>query len=893
MSKKLGAVVALVVVAAGVWFAFFRKHHKDPVKTPDKATQYQAPVRSGTQPPAPRAFDVYAEETDGPLQLEGEVVDADNEPVGGAEVWINTTPPRMAKTETDGGFKFEKLISRPYRLTARQGNRVAGPVIYRLSEKSDPAILTLVAGANVVVSVHDEAKKPIADAEVEADEEHGVNGKTDKDGNVTLSPVTPGWVGVHAMAAGYAPNAGFTAVGAANATGKIEITLHAGVNVSGHVVDEQHNPVAKAMVSTQGVWNLGSSVTPVETDDKGAFTLVLAAGTHTLVAMDKVHALSKSTPFVVSDKPIDGLEVVMKAGGVIAGRVVDTAKNPVPFATVRTSGKGTDLWSIPRRTVTADKDGTFEIKGLSRAKLDVRAESDDAASKMVTADLTTAGDKKDLELVLDVKGVIAGVVVDDKGQLVPEVHVNATADVWGGASEENIALAGFSNATTDGAGHFAIHGLPEGAYKLHASRTQESQRFDLEGTSTKTGDTNVRLVLAAPGSIKGVIAKADGAPPATASVRLGWRPGVPTQNGKFEMDSLEPGKYDLTIHGLEFADIVKRDVVVKAGETTDLGTIAVAVGRSLTGRVTDASGNPVMGARVKAGRMLMSFQGAEDQAATFEDASGTRSAYTDQDGKFVLVGISPAETNAMAEHPDKGRSNAVEVPAGADDPPPIALQLKGFGTITGKVTVQGQPATGISITDSPKSGGAQLQIAQADDTGAFTLGKASEGTHVVSAMQQGGLGTSFKTTSTTVNVVAGQTVTVNLDIKVGEVELDVGVQPASGATVNAAQIFLFHGSVTMATAKDVQAAFLGGNAAGMKFWFGTAPAAFDSLVPGDYSACSIPLTGNMQDATFMQRVMENANLLKVYCTAVKVAAAPAKQTLVVTLPAMTPLPPPH
>ncbi|MFT3697126.1 MAG: carboxypeptidase-like regulatory domain-containing protein [Kofleriaceae bacterium] len=777
-------------------------------------------------------------------------------------------------------------------MTAREGKRVAGPIVYRLSAKSDPAILTLVAGASIVVSVKDEKKQPIADAEVQADEEAGASGKTDKDGNVTISPVTPGWVGVQAKAPGYAANSGFTAVGASNAVGKIEITLHPGVNVSGHVVDEQHNPIAKASVSTQGIWNLGSSVTPTETDDKGAFTLVLASGTHTLVATDKVHALSKSTPFVVSDKPIDNIEVVMKAGGLVAGRVVDTNKNPVPFATVRTSGKGTDLWSTPRRTTTADKDGRFEIKGLSRIKLDVRAESDEAASKMTLADLTTAGEKKDLELVLDVKGLISGVVVDDKGQLVPEVHVNAFPDVWGGASEENIALAGFTNATTDGAGHFAIHGLPDGSYKLRASRTQEGARFDLEGTTAKTGDTSVRLVLAAPGGIKGAVAKSDGSPPMTASVRVGWRPGVPTQQGKFEMDNLEPGKYDVTVHGMEFADIIKRDVVVKAGETTDLGQIVVATGRTLTGRVIDASGNPVTGARVKAGRMLMSFQGAEDQASTFEDASGTRSAYTDGDGKFTLVGISPAELNAMAEHPDKGRSSAVEVPAGADDPPPIQLQLKGFGTITGKVTIEGQPATGISVTDTPKAGGAQILIAQADDTGAFTIGKASEGPHTVSAVQQGGFGTSFKSTSTTVNVVAGQTVNVTLDIKVGNVELDVAIAPASGATVNAAQVFLFHDQQSIATAKDVQTAFIGGKGVGMKFWTGGAPIAFDSLMPGEYSACSIPITGNMQDATFMQRLQENSNILKVYCTPATVAPSPAKQTVSQQLPTMTPLPPP-
>ncbi|MEO8846534.1 MAG: carboxypeptidase regulatory-like domain-containing protein, partial [Kofleriaceae bacterium] len=331
-------------------------------------------------------------------------------------------------------------------------------------------------------------------------------------------------------------------------------------------------------------------------------------------------------------------------------------------------------------------------------------------------------------------------------------------------------------------------------------------------------------------------------------------------------------------------------VKVEVGKTTDLGAITVPHGRTLTGKVIDATGTPVAGAKIKAGNMLYQFQGAEDQMSTFEDAAGTRSAYSDQEGAFTLIGISKQATNVMAES-DKGRSNAIEVPGGEDDPAPIALQLKGFGTITGKVTLKGQPAPGIAVTDTPKAGGAQIQIAQADDAGAFTITKVAEGPHVLSAMQQGGMGASFKTSSTTVQITAGQTTTVTLDIPVGTITLDVDIKPAAGATVNAAQVFLFHGTVALTNAKDIQGAFLGGTAAGMKFWFGTT-AEFTELVPGDYSACSLPITGNMSDTTFLQRIQENLAVLKVYCQQLKILTSPDKQSLTQTLPSMATLPPP-
>ena len=46
----------------------------------------------------------------------------------------------------------------------------------------------------------------------------------------------------------------------------------------------------------------------------------------------------------------------------------------------------------------------------------------------------------------------------------------------------------------------------------------------------------------------------------------------------------------------------------------------------------------------------------------------------------------------------------------------------------------------------------------------------------------------------------------------------------------------------------------------MKFWFGEGkpPAEFDELVAGDYSVCTIPITGDLSDSTFQQRLQAHA-----------------------------------
>ena len=196
MSKKLGGVVALAIIAAAVWLVFFRHRDAAPVahQPPSKSTQFKIGSNAPTIPTVEADLD-----REGPLRLEGQVVDADGQGVGGADVWLGTVPPRQAKTEGDGSFSFDKLVGRAYRLTARSGNNVGGPIEYRLTEKSDPAILTLTAGAALVVTVRGDDKKPIANAEIKSEDERDV-ATTGPDGTAKLQPINPGWVSVRATA---------------------------------------------------------------------------------------------------------------------------------------------------------------------------------------------------------------------------------------------------------------------------------------------------------------------------------------------------------------------------------------------------------------------------------------------------------------------------------------------------------------------------------------------------------------------------------------------------------------------------------------------------------------------------------------------------------------------
>ncbi|MFN0247961.1 MAG: carboxypeptidase regulatory-like domain-containing protein [Kofleriaceae bacterium] len=907
MDKRLlGGIAALLVVLLGVWFFAIRDRGEPAVKKEDKPDPRSAEVvlpkdtKPATQPAAPTGvapkWSLDAD-PEGPLVLEGQVQGPDGSGVGGATVWLGSVPPRKTTTESDGTFSFDKLVGRTYALTASAADLVGGPVSYKLTEKSDPVVIRIGAGAAVIVTVTDDEGKPLGGATVKVGEEKSET--TDDKGVVTVKPVRPGWIGAVASKDGYADEVGFTTVGAAGATGTIAIKLRKGYYVSGHVVDDRAKPVAKVRVTAHdGMWDFGTDDSRefAVTDDTGAFKVgPLAPGTHTLRATDGEHAPSASSPIAISGSPVTGIRIVMQPGAVIGGTVVDKAKQPVAFATVRVAGKGGNAWEQTARQATTDKAGTFELRGLTRTAVQLRAESDTAASAIADVDLSVKASVTDLVLVLDVTGVIKGRVVDDTGRAVPEVQVNAFPDLLGGGSAGSLALAGLSSATTDGDGAFTVHGLPDGAYRLWAARSSTNlwQDWGQHGTSAKTGDLDVKIVLPAPGGLKGrlAITGAEKSVPTTAFVQIGQKSPTPIADGKFDMQDLSSGTFDITFRGPEFTEHIKRDVKIEPGKTTDLGTIQLVRGRRLSGKVVDKNG-PVAGAKVKLGDMLFSAEGNESQMENIESMYGVRSTVTDQTGEFSIIGVPTKATTLVAEHTERGRSSGMTVPDGADDVALGNVTLRGFGSISGVVMQKGKPLGRVTVGQSIKGGGASASFVETAEDGTFSMSKVPEGTIVLQAMQQQMM--SMKSASMTVNVVAGRQSKVTIDIPLGDLTLNVTVKALPNNQVDSAQVFLFRGLANFKNGKEITDGFMQGGAQGMKFWLGASSPmpSFDELVAGEYSVCTIPITGSLTDPTFAQRLQENVAALKVYCKSARITPTPTTQTFVHEVPAMTPLPPP-
>lgn len=659
-SRTRLAVAGLLALVALLWW-LFRDPSSDDKPTSStgagETTEHRAAYRGAARSSGPAGA---VEEEAGTLTLEGRVVWADGKPAGGASVSIlsrpgagRTTfaPDRQTKSDDAGHFVFERQVSGEYLLQAQLDDAVSPSIRVNVGESTSPVTLVLLPGASLTITVVSaQNDRPIAGALVRvllsndqvAQGDGFREAKTDANGRASFRGLDP--IGNHAV---WAEAEGFAGRQVnvmpsreSTTTWETRIPLSPGASVSGRVVDANGAGVPSALVgwsntdelldeSSFRVFNPFSDygrMSEKVTDDQGRYRMTVPPGAGCVVAEKPwMRVGTKCHVAVQIGRETSGVDIVLRDGLRVVGRVVDTAGSLVAGADVLATTPDTAHDPSMRRAyryrVKSGPDGRFVMMGLPPQPMALAAVTQTASSPLV--DVDPVNQRGEVELRLEYNGTLAGVVKESDGRPVAFAAVNYWLEPDYGALEKanggtapkvikDFALPTQNEATiTNDEGRFSVGGLLPGKYTIRAGRPTASAVPSSYSGATRhqvqTGQT-VELVLPGLGGVRGRLRATDRTPVGAFEVSLYLGPDGQTAaeylfprghrfsspDGTFQISDVPANRYTLRIEGNDLVPI-RMAVDVKGNAITDAGTIDVEHGiPARIGKVVDDKNQPAV-----------------------------------------------------------------------------------------------------------------------------------------------------------------------------------------------------------------------------------------------------------------------------------------------------------
>jgi hypothetical protein len=224
------------------------------------------------------------------------------------------------------------------------------------------------------------------------------------------------------------------------------------------------------------------------------------------------------------------------------------------------------------------------------------------------------------------------------------------------APDAEVLLSGrdLSRGTTNAAGGFAVE-LEPGTYAVTARTGRAAGAWPTPVVLAAGGRARgIEIRLSRPGSIAGIVTGADGAPIARATVAVSPHEGAgdidraeSDAEGRFGVDALGAGVYDVAVGAEGWTPAVRRGVAVLAGERVELPIVLEGSG-GVEGAITDGGGRALPGVRVRARRWAATALGPVE-AETLSDAAGRyRLAPLDAGNVEVSAVRDPAQSGVSA-----------------------------------------------------------------------------------------------------------------------------------------------------------------------------------------------------------------------------------------------------
>lgn len=353
-------------------------------------------------------------------------------------------------------------------------------------------------------------------------------------------------------------------------------------------------------------------------------------------------------------------------GMVIAGRVVGPEQAGMAGVAIEAMNQTGTIGS--GGTTESGKSGEFLIEGLAEGLYTLRV----TAAKYDAAPLQRV-ESGDTNVVIELfeQASVTGKVVDSDGRAMTNFVVKArTTNEVSNAYGAVVAHRAIKGSTD---GRFELGGLPEGAYVIEGLVEGYASCFSDPFTATQgmvTSDVVVRMNHG--GSMSGQVLDGYTSLPISGveitTNENDWIDGTTffdlfgalepsamtkakvftDEQGRFSVEVMTPGTYQLSIRGRGFAPKFLRDVTVVEGQNTEVPQQLLIKGAVISGIVYGRTSTVQAGCSVQ-------LNPADPNAS-----DGFRTTRSDGTGRFTIENVEPGTYLLTATRPSNGNANPFE-----------------------------------------------------------------------------------------------------------------------------------------------------------------------------------------------------------------------------------------
>ncbi|MBK7874182.1 MAG: sigma-70 family RNA polymerase sigma factor [Planctomycetes bacterium] len=321
----------------------------------------------------------------------------------------------------------------------------------------------------------------------------------------------------------------------------------------------------------------------------------------------------------------------------------------------------------------------------------------------------------------------------------------------------------FVDVVTDAEGRARIDGLRPGTVRVDPLRGG-SARVDVAAGNVRRERVEIPLGV----GVRGRVVTPDGKPAPGASIVVAFQ-GVrdarevlrADEEGRFTLADLDAARaIGARKPGFAPSYLLKFDRLIDPSDTRELELVLRGVGGAVEGRVTDAQGAPVAGARVAIGPQRP--YNVEAEPGTRATMMCAAAATTGADGRYRIEGIAPGPQQVFVQCA-RFPCSSTQVDVSANGVATLDLELLRGGALAGRVSLaDGSPAPEVDVQIDP--GSLHGARARTDALGWFRVDELAPGEHPIVA---GTVALGRKQAK--VRIVAGEEHSVEIALETGDV----------------------------------------------------------------------------------------------------------------------------